>query len=333
MLMPGLLGCGAGGGGGGATTATTVATRPAADVIAGRAEKVLASTSTTGDYAYNVITGPVLAGKLADPAQKDGIYIMDVRKAADYERGHIAGAAQVQLSRWASPDGIARLPRGKKIVVVSYTGNAAAQAAGGLRMLGYDAAVLKGGIAGWAQNEGQDETAKTFSVTSYPVGKTPSPEGFLPAPSKFAFDQPSAHDYPLLAGKAAVVAGGAPATGDYANNTITAALLSQILAHSAQRPYVLDIRQKSDFDKGHIEGAANIEFTAVAVPDNLAQLPRNRKIVVVSYTGAAAAQTVTVLRMLGYDAALLQYGMMSWNGAGKDDYLKYIHSANCPLTR
>ncbi len=315
------------------TTATTVAVRPAADVVAGRAEKVLASTSTTGDYTCNIITGQALAGKLADSARKGSIYILDVRRKADYDRGHIAGAAQAEFSKWASAGNIARLPKGKKIVVVSYTGDAAAQAAGGLRMLGYDAAVLKGGVAGWAQNEGQDEAARALSATNYPVVKTPSPEGFLPAPSKFAFDQPSAQDYPLLAGKAAAVAGSAPPAGDYANNTITAAVLSQKMTNPAQKPFVLDIRQKSDYDRGHLEGAANIEFTAVGVPGNLVQLPHARKIVIVSYTGETAAQAVTVLRMLNYDAATLQYGMMSWDGGGKQDYLKYIKSANNPLTR
>lgn len=333
MLLSGLLGCGGGGGGAGATTATTVATRSAADVIAERAEKVLASTSSTGDYACNTITAPVLAGKLADPVQKDGIYLLDVRKQADYGGGHIEGATQVDFSAWAAPVSLARLPRDKKIVVVSYTGNAAAQATGGLRMLGYDAAALKGGMDGWAKNQGQALVVQALSATAYPVAMAPSPSGFLPAPSKFAFDQPSVSSYSVLAQKANIIAGGMQPAGDYANNTITAARLSQKMAHPAQQPFVLDIRQKSDFDKGHIEAAANIEFAAVTVPENLVQLPKNKKIVVVSYTGGTAAQAVTVLRMLGYDAALLKYGMMSWNGSGKQDYLKYIQSANNPLAR
>ncbi len=84
--------------------------------------------------------------------------------------------------------------------------------------------------------------------------------------------------------------------------------------------------------KGHIPGAKQVEFSQWAAPENLAQLPKNQKIVVVCYSGNTADQVVTVLRMLDFDAAGLKFGMMGWDGTGKTDYLKYIKAANRQVT-
>ncbi len=123
-------------------------------------------------------------------------------------------------------------------------------------------------------------------------------------------------------------------TGDFANNIVSAAGLSALLNDATKKDtvFVLDVRQKADFDKGHIAGAINIDLNAVAVPGNLQQLPKNQKIVVVCYSGNTADRVVTVLRMLDFDAVGLKYRMMSWDGTGKADYLKYIQAANKQVT-
>ncbi|MHB8168022.1 MAG: rhodanese-like domain-containing protein [Thermoleophilia bacterium] len=309
------------------TSAQTATTAPAGNVIGDRAQNVLASIASTGDYAGNMVTANVLQQNLSQ------VYVLDIRRKADYVKGHIPGAKQVEFSQWAAPQNLARLPKNQKIAVVCYTGSTAAEATAGLRMLGYDAVALKGGMNGWAPNETQSQVASELSNTNYPDVTTASPvSGLQAAPA--AFRKPGVTDYRVLAEKANKVFSQMPTSGDFANNIVSAAGLSALLNDATKKDtvFVLDVRQKADFDRGHIAGAVNIDLNAVAVPGNLRQLPMNKKIVVVSHSGNTADQVVTVLRMLDFDAAGLKYGMMGWDGTGKTDYLKYIKAANRQVT-
>jgi len=327
-----LVGCGD-------STTTTAATSKTssvntAEVIGARAVKVLSAVST-GDYSANSISGVNLAKKLADPVENKKLYLMDIRKKADYDAGHIDGAKQVEFAKWASSenlDVLAKLPSDTKIIVICYTGNTAAQATGGLRMLGYDAAALQAGMNGWAQSSTTAATVADLQNTNYPDFTTPANPS-APAPPATTLDKPSADDYKVIAEKANAVMSAMPTDGDYALNTVTAAKLSELLGGSS-KPFVLDIRSAADFNSGHIQDAVNAPFKSVALPENLKLIPKDKKIVVPCYTGNTAAQATMILQMLGYDASVLKYGMMSWDGsAGKADYLSTIQSANNPVVK
>lgn len=315
-----------------ATTATTV-TKDSATVLGDRALKVLAATPTgQAPYASNVITGADLATKLADPAEKAKLYLLDIRKKADYDTGHIAGATQVEFAQWAAPENLTKLPKDKKIIVICYTGNTAAQAGMGLRMLGFDAAVLKAGMNGWAQSAMTQTVVNDLASTDNPVVTTATGAAAAAAPPAGTLDKPADADYKILAEKAASVMSMMETSGDFANNTISPVKLSAKLADTAEKAklFVIDIRAKADYDKGHIDGATNIPFAAVAVPDNLKMLPKDKKVIVACYTGNTAAQAVIILRMMGYDANVLKYGMMGWDGTQKDAYLAAIQAAGNP---
>lgn len=312
------------------TSATTTAVKDNSSVIGDRALKTLVSTPTSGDYANNVINGNALATKLADPAEKAKLFLLDIRAKADFDKAHIEGATQVEFKQWATPENLAKLPKDKKIVVVCYTGNTAAHAASGMRMLGFDAIVLKAGMMGWAQNSETATVISDLGNANYPVTMTPAVASQAAPPAE-TFAKPSDADYTVLAEQAAKVMSAMPADGDFAKNTIIPAKLSEKLAGADKsKLFVLDIRAKADFEKGQIAGATNIPFLAVAEPDNLKVLPKDKTVVVVCYTGNTAAQATTILRMLGYDAVVLKFGMMGWDGTGKDAYIQGIQDAANP---
>lgn len=76
--------------------------------------------------------------------------------------------------------------------------------------------------------------------------------------------------------------------------------------------YVMDIRTKDDFDKGHIEGAVNVVFTDILTEAAKATKP----ILVVCYTGQTACYATSLLRLAGYtDTQALKWGMSGWNAS------------------
>jgi rhodanese-related sulfurtransferase len=75
--------------------------------------------------------------------------------------------------------------------------------------------------------------------------------------------------------------------------------------------YVLDVRQPVDFAGGHLPGAVNIPYESVAKAWNLSDLPTDKPILVVCYTGQPTNQVATVLNLLGYNAYALRFGQMS----------------------
>jgi rhodanese-related sulfurtransferase len=74
--------------------------------------------------------------------------------------------------------------------------------------------------------------------------------------------------------------------------------------------YVMDIRSAADFDKGHIKDAHNVAFTGIL--DEAAKAG-GKKILVVCYTGQTAARAAILLRLAGFTAHSLKWGMASWN--------------------
>lgn len=306
------------------------------DIISRRALNVLASTPLEeGEYIAHGLWGHELAAKLADPLQSENLYLLDVRTRHGFDEGHIDGAHHVDFNEWASPENLSRLPNDRKIIVICDTGLMAAQVVAGLRLLGYDAAVPRTGINGWTQTSMTPGLVEEIQAARYPVRRVPPKDGCIAAPRDFVFDQPDKKEYEVIAVRAHEVFIGAVGDGGLAGNIISAADLSTMLEEEAGRDqvFLLDLRREEDFEGvGHIEGAVRMDFDAVAVTQNLQRLPRDRKIVTICYTGNLAAQLVTVLRMLGYDAEALAYGMVGWTRTPTTYmYLKDIQKADNPL--
>ncbi len=95
------------------------------------------------------------AKALLDSGDKSVVFL-SVRSAADYTKGHIKGAVNIPFAKGMEQK-FSSLPKDKKIIVYCYTGQTAGQTVAGLRLLGYDAVSLNGGIGtpanapnGWA---------------------------------------------------------------------------------------------------------------------------------------------------------------------------------------
>ncbi len=79
------------------------------------------------------------------------------------------------------------------------------------------------------------------------------------------------------------------------------------------KPFVLDVRRKTEFAEGHIAGAANIAHTRLL--SRLAEVPKDRPILVNCRSGARSARACSLLQRHGYQVNNLAGGMLAWESA------------------
>lgn len=76
---------------------------------------------------------------------------------------------------------------------------------------------------------------------------------------------------------------------------------------------VVDVRPNpADYKEGHIPGAIQISVQNILAPENLAKLPKNKKLVLACVTGQVQNLPIVILRAMGYDANTMTYGYVSW---------------------
>lgn len=75
--------------------------------------------------------------------------------------------------------------------------------------------------------------------------------------------------------------------------------------------YIFDFRGAEDFALGHIKGAHNILLANLV--DEAAAVGADKKFLLVCYTGQTAARATGAMRMLGYEAKSLKWGMSAWH--------------------
>jgi rhodanese-related sulfurtransferase len=84
----------------------------------------------------------------------DDAVIVDISPVADFNKGHIVSALNIQPSRLAKPDSEIEKLKDKKLLVVCRTGPTASSAAATLRKMGAEqVAVLKGGMVAWRNDQ------------------------------------------------------------------------------------------------------------------------------------------------------------------------------------
>ena len=80
--------------------------------------------------------------------------IVDISTVAEFNKGHIVNARNLQASRLAKPDAEIEKLKDHKLLVVCRSGQTAISAAASLRKMGAgQVAVLKGGMAQWRSDQ------------------------------------------------------------------------------------------------------------------------------------------------------------------------------------
>ncbi len=74
---------------------------------------------------------------------------------------------------------------------------------------------------------------------------------------------------------------------------------------------ILDIRSADAFNTGHIKDAINVPLSGIL--DKAEELGKDKKFLIVCYSGQTAARATGLLRLLGYDVKSLKWGMSGWH--------------------
>jgi rhodanese-related sulfurtransferase len=83
---------------------------------------------------------------------REDALVVDVRAAADFEKGHIPGAKSLPLAQVEPGQKLLAAAKSRPVVLVCKSGQSADGAAGKLRKAGFERVfVLAGGIDGWQQ--------------------------------------------------------------------------------------------------------------------------------------------------------------------------------------
>jgi rhodanese-related sulfurtransferase len=78
---------------------------------------------------------------------------------------------------------------------------------------------------------------------------------------------------------------------------------------------LLDVREKDEWDAGHVDGAVHIPLGEL--PTRLAEVPADVEVVLVCRSGKRSARAVAWLNQNGFEAVNLDGGMGAWQQAGR----------------
>lgn len=240
-----------------------------------------------------VVKADALYENLNDGNDANDPFLLSVRKAEHYELGHIPGAVNIGMTELFSQEKLTMLPDDdQQIVVICYTGHTASQATALLNLNGYNATALMWGMCSWTTDE-EVTAGKCFNASSH------------------------AHDYDFATGIWDTEL--SQTMYDSVNQgkpiAVTAESVYDRLTDDdmTNDPFILSLRKADDYAVGHIPGAVNIGLTSLFTDESLAQLPYDRQIITVCYTGHTASQAASLLNALGFNATALKWGMCSWN--------------------
>ena len=270
---------------------------PAALAQAGSPVQVAAEQYFAGG-TKNIKAADLFANLNDGDAANDPMRI-DIRKAEDYANGHIPGAINMPGTSIFTAENLAKLPKDKQIVLNCYSGQTASQSVSALRMMGYDAYNLLYGVPSWGTNDKVTYPFKAEQSGNYTYSKDATQlDGNFAAPKPLG---------ETVEGAAlAYFAGGFKATK-------AADLFANLNdGDDSNNPVILDVRKPEDYAAGHIPGAVNVAVKDLFTTAMLAKLPADKQIVAYCYSGQTASQATSALRMLGYDAYNMQFGMPAW---------------------
>ena len=243
----------------------------------------------------DILNGWIIPASTVDSVGTDNYYTMDIRADSVYERGHVPGAVHSSLGNILTD---AANSGGKPIIVVCYTGQAAAHAVVALRLSGYaDAKVLKFGMSSW--NADFDKwTSNTGDAAvgnaNWKTDATATSTGF---------------DYPEISTSET---DGAAILAEQVNAMLSGGfkgIVADTVLNTPGNYFINNYWDTTAVSKyGHIDGAYRIKENLTITADGFKYLDPNETIVTYCWTGQTSSVVTAYLTVLGYDTKSLKFG-------------------------
>jgi len=162
------------------------------------------------------ITSEDLFMLLNDDDTDNDPFVISLRKAEDYAKGHIPSAVNIGFTALAEKDTLAKLPPDRPIVVYCYTGHTGSQATALLNILGYDATNLLFGMCSWTKNTEVAPKCFDNETASMDYDFELTPNVFVPKEEPVT----PAEEEPVLVAEAAVMMEGDTCVACHTNQAL-----------------------------------------------------------------------------------------------------------------
>lgn len=119
---------------------------------------------------------------------------------------------------------------------------------------------------------------------------------------------------------ATVTLGYAQSSNDDAFITIEVDGFHHTLENSGDDCVLVDVRTPAEYKEGHLKGAINIDVkdSVNFMKNALAQLPKDKTVMVYCRSGRRSANAAGMLAAEGYVVFNLEGGILAWKEAGKE---------------
>jgi len=272
-----------------------------------------------GEAYFGAGTKNITASALFDELGDDDLVIIDWRSQALYDAGHVPGA---RFWYFTTPDVLTDSleqfdKETVKIVNYCYSGQTASQVTAVMNLMGYDAYNLKFGAAGWNADVNNTWVTLTPNSDLFDMlvdGTSPALTDYDTYPEI----SPTATDVPGAIAERAMAIWNSLGAG-YLNASNTDVIMNENRFADSDSVFIINYWPEATYELAHIDGAVNFNTGDLTLKslgmEALAKIPADKKIVVYCYTGMTSSQVAIYLRVLGYDAYTMSYGM---NGLTSD---------------
>lgn len=251
----------------------------------------------------------MISAKDVNPAILAGAdqFIMDIRSQEEWDKGHITGSVYVNHKEVLAYYEANNLQDKATVVIACFSGQTAGWATSLLRMMGYtNVKDLKWGMSSWndatsgpwnsTTNRNNSQAAQFVTASTAKTAKGDLPK--LDTGKKVGKD--------ILRTRVEAI---------FAEGFI-AKVSSDVVYSGLSNYHIANYWSEDHYNWGHINGAMQYSPKAAFTLDaDLTTLPTDKKIAVYCYTGQTSAHVAAYLRVLGYDAYSILYGV---NGMSYD---------------
>ncbi len=239
------------------------------------------------------------AAEKLDESIAAGAVLVDVREPSEYADGAIPNALSMPIRTIG--DNLADIPMDAPVVVYCASGFRAALATAALQIAGYsNVRAFPPSYAGWEAAHGENTEAPVEVVAAIESNfdvvavvdeyLTAIPEGYMNVGKVDAF--------------------------------------KEILANTS--PVVIDVREVSEYEAGHIAGAVNIPLRTLT--ENLDKIPADMPVFIYCASGHRAGLALSSLRVLGYDnVKAFSPGWKGWSAANEPVSMDAVEAATYPV--